>query len=403
MPRSNRRLRGPSGLIVAIWIALAVSAVSLAQASITIENGSPAAVTCQILARNASTGRDVTIAQGQSETVVTETSLDCQYRSDGRPTRYSLQSGRRYRFVNSPTGRLELRSVSTAAPGANVPAARPSAAGQVRTGKAEIVPEPARHWAHVRELTVVIAGGKEYRSYHRNNWQQRARGIVEAAAARFEQRFPIHFTVVGFRDWDYKKAPQTAGDAFEWLHKVDRGDADLTIGFTMVPFPGPRGEIRGVSQYFSQNVVIPDCWGVTGATTRLVHELCHVFGAFHVVATDSVMQLGFERTPKTFRFGEPTEQTIELAKDVNLKVGVDSLSSETQDKIRELYRVHHHPLEGVDEDPIVAGYRYQARRAGWVGDTARSERMQAIADRMAPPAETPSPDSENLPTEKPRR
>ena len=186
---------------------------------------------------------------------------------------------------------------------------------------------------------------------------------------------------MGYQGWEYKKAlPQTASEAFEWLHKIDRGDADLVIGFTMVPFPGPRGEIRGVTQYFSQCVVIPDCWGTTGATTRLVHELCHVFGAFHVAATDSVMQLGFERTPKTFHFGEPTEQTVELAKDVDFNEGVDSLSAETQAKIREIYRVHHHPLESIDEDPIVAGYRYQARRPGWVGDTERNERMQAIAD-----------------------
>jgi hypothetical protein len=392
---------GPSSLIGAVLVALAISTVS--QASITIENGSPAAVTCRIFARNASTGRDVTIAQGQAETVATETSLDCQYRSDGRQTRYSLQPGRRYRFVNSAGGKLELRSVAAAAPALNGSSARSPAAGQAHTNKAAPAPEPARHWQHVRELSVVIAGGKEYRAFFRNDWQQRARGIVEAAAARFEQQFPIRFTVIGFRNWEYKKAPQTAGEAFEWLHKVDQGEADLVIGFTMVPFPGPRGEIRGVSQYFSQFVVIPDCWGETGATTRLVHELCHVFGAFHVVATDSVMQLGFERTPKTFRFGEPTEHTIELAKDVDLKVGVDSLSSETQDKIREIYRVHHHPLEGVDEDPIVAGYRYQARRAGWAGNTKLGEQMQAIADRMAPPAEAPTPDPENLLNEKPQK
>jgi hypothetical protein len=240
-------------------------------------------------------------------------------------------------------------------------------------------------------MKVVIAGGKEYRAFY-SNWHERTRQIVEAASQRFEQQFPIRFRIVGYREWNYRRAPDLAGDAFQWLHKIDRGDADLVIGFTMVAFPGPRGEIRGVTQYFSRCVVIPDNWGKTGAVTRLVHELCHVFGAFHIAATDSVMQLGFERTPKTFRFGAPTEQMIELTKDFDLDEGIDSLSEETQRKIREIYRTNHHPLEDADEDPVVVGYRYQAKRASWAGDTKRSERMQAIADRLSPPEEKPHPE-----------
>ena len=185
------------------------------------------------------------------------------------------------------------------------------------------------------------------------------------------------FASWAFAPWEYKTAPQTAGDAFEWLHKIDRGDADLVIGFTMVPFPGPRGEIRGVTQYFSQYVVIPDCWGTTGATTRLVHELCHVFGAFHVAATDSVMQLGFERTPKTFRFGEPTEETDRIWRRTSTwRKGSTASRRRRRNGSARSIRAIHHPLEDVDDDPIVVGYRYQAHRAGWAGDTERSQQMQ---------------------------
>ena len=87
---------------------------------------------------------------------------------------------------------------------------------------------------------------------------------------------------------------------------------------------------------------------------------------------------------------------IELTKDFDLDEGIDSLSEETQQKIRDIYRANHHPLESVDEDPVVVGYRYQAKRSEWAGDTKRGERMQAIADRLQPPEEKPQPASDAL-------
>ena len=312
------------------------------------------------------------IAPGKVETLETTKAVECQYRSAGQALRYSLHPGRQYRFVLTSAGKLELRALAA-------PAATDAPA--------------ERRWPQVREVRVLLAGGKEYRAFYRDKWQARARGIVEGAAVRFEQTFPIRFRIVGYRDWEYKTAPQTAGDAFQWLHKIELGDADLIIGFTMVPFPGPRGEIRGVTQYYSQRVVIPDCWGTTGATTRLVHELCHVFGAFHVADADSVMQIGFERTPKVFRIGKPTEETVTLAKDVDLKVGVDSLSADTQKRIRAIYRTFHHPIENLEDDPVVVGYRYQAQRTDWNGDAKLSQRMQETADQLSPSqADSPAPD-----------
>ncbi len=341
-----------------------------AQAAITLENASEATVVCRITPGVPSDARDVRIAPGKAEQLDATQPVSCEFRSAGQPTRYKLQPGRQYRFLLLDAGRLDLRALPTKA----------GAEGPV-----------AHKWPHLREVKVLLAGGKEYRAFYREKWQARTRGILEAAAARFEQQFPIHFRVVGYRDWEYKTAPQTAGDAFQWLHKIPLGDADLVIGFTMVPFPGPRGEIRGVTQYYSQYVVIPDCWGTTGATTRLVHELCHVFGAFHVADAHSVMQIGFERTPRVFTFGKSTEDTVGLGKDVDLKEGVGSLSPDTQTRIRAIYRTFHHPLENLEDDPIVVGYRYQARRAGWEGDEDRQKQMQQIADRLSPPKpETPA-------------
>ena len=273
-----------------------------ARAAITIENRTGSAVSCRITLAEEQSPQSVTIPAAAAQTIQSARPVECQYENDDQAVRYNLQPGRRYRFIRSSSDRLELRSVVSIQSKNLAPLTQLAPTRSIASAAPQTPPAPPRHWPHVREMKVIIAGGKEYRAFY-SNWHERTREIVEAASHRFEQQFPIRFRIVGYREWTYKCAPESAGDAFEWLHKIDRGDADLVIGFTMVPFPGPRGEIRGVTQYFSRYVVIPDNWGMTGAVTRLVHELCHVFGAFHVAATDSVMQLGFERTPKTFRFG----------------------------------------------------------------------------------------------------
>lgn len=255
-----------------------------------------------------------------------------------------------------------------------------SAAPTVTLSKQPAAPVSAKTPA-VREIKVLVAGGSEYRTFY-SDWQSRGRTIVEGASKHFEKEFGLRFQVVGFDAWEYKKAAKTADEAFRSLHSVKLGDADLVIGFTLVSFAGPRGEVRGLTQYFSQYVVIPDGWGVPGATTRLVHELSHVFGAFHVNEKNSVMLPGFEKTPRTFEFGRAMEETMPLTHDVNLKEGVGSLSPEAQQALRTIYRTHHHPLEAIDEDPVVVGYRYQSMRAELAGDTARSAKMKAELQRV---------------------
>jgi len=232
----------------------------------------------------------------------------------------------------------------------------------------------------VREIKVLVAGGTEYRTVY-SDWQARGSEIVAGASKHLEKQFGLRFKVVGFTDWEYKKAPRTADEAFRSLHKVPVGAADLVVGFTLVSFAGPRGEVRGLTQYFSQYVVIPDNWGVPGATTRLVHEMSHVFGAFHVAEEGSVMLPGFEKTPRTFRFGRAADAVIPLTRMVNLQEGVGSLPAESQQSLRGLYRRYRHPSEGIEEDPVVIGYRYQALRSELAGDAERSARMKTEMER----------------------
>ncbi|MBI2826577.1 MAG: hypothetical protein HYX69_18040 [Planctomycetia bacterium] len=337
-------------------------------ARITIENHCPQAVSCRVAAQGQETPRTMAIAAGATETLDADGRLICQYESGGRQQRYDLEPGRHYRFLAARSGGVQLWLLSSQ----HMPVDK-------------IPSDPAAS----REIKVLVAGGREYRGFY-VNWQDRAMRIVAAASQRLDRQFGIRFKVVGYRTWEYKVAPRTASQAFQLLHEVPPGDADLVIGFTLVPFDGARGEVRGLTQYFSQFVVIPDAWAPNGATTRLVHELCHVFGAFHIAQADSVMQPAFEATPRTYVFGEPVHKAVALGKGVDLARGVESLTAESRDALRELFREHHHPIERLDEDPITVGYRYQARRAELAGDTKRSQQMLEAAKQLPPLGPAPA-------------
>jgi hypothetical protein len=300
-------------------------------------------------------------------------------------------------FVPGSSSRLSAAAVVVfAVLAAQLRAGEPQASDQVGSQGAAPA-KTASDVEAVREVRVLAVAGRAYRTFY-PDWQQRTGELIRAASRRIEPALGIRFKVAGYRAWEYEVAPKTADEGLRRLHQIEPGDCDLVVAFTLVAFPGPRvgAEVRGVSNYFSQYVLIPDQWGTTGATTRLVHELCHVFGAFHVADPNSVMRPAFQRTPSKFTFGDAAQQVVRLTRDVDLRRGVESLDAKTMAKIRALYRQRHHPSEAVADDPIVRGYQYQARRAKWAGDTERAKAMTAAADRLA--ADRSAPDPEHVGT-----
>lgn len=242
---------------------------------------------------------------------------------------------------------------------------------------------PAWSSGPMREITVRAVAGRAYQLNY-PNWHERAREVVQNASKHFEAAFGIRFKVEAWQPWNYEDglSPESIDEAFQQLRWIDPGEQDLVIAFTLFTLPGPlaNSEVRGSTQYFSQYVMIPDQWGTTGLTTRLVHELCHVFGAFHVQTPGSVMQPYFEQgTPRNFDFGYPVEQTILAARDVDLAVGVSSLDDQAARRIRALHRLHHHPAESKREDPVVTAYKNEILRALQMRDP---EHARQLRDRL---------------------
>jgi len=238
---------------------------------------------------------------------------------------------------------------------------------------------------NVREVKVMVVAGLEYRLYYQD-WQDRARGIITGASRHTEAQLGLKFVATEFRNWEYTggRSPKSPDETIEQLTRFKPGKCDLVVALTLVAFPGPEAgsEIRGFTQYFSQYVVVPDQWVVVGAQTRLVHELCHVFGAFHEANPDSVMRPSYQGTPRQFEFSQSTREIVSLTKDLDLSRGVEGLAPEAARRIRELYRVAHHPREAVTEDPVSRAFEAAARRAEKFGDAATAKAIRQTAERF---------------------
>ncbi|MDP7305788.1 MAG: hypothetical protein QGG09_21930, partial [Pirellulaceae bacterium] len=118
------------------------------------------------------------------------------------------------------------------------------------------------------------------------------------------------------------------------------------------------------------------------AKTILLHELGHIFGAFHVADQNLMMYPGYLQLPTdeiiagTVPFGDTIDQIFAMTKEFDFRTGVNSLSPVTQRRIQSLYRLHGLPQESRQTDPITDGYKYLERRA------------QIVAEQMAERAET---------------
>lgn len=233
----------------------------------------------------------------------------------------------------------------------------------------------------IRRLNVVVVAGEAYRRFH-PSWISRTRWIVAAASRHFEAEFGVRIVIKETRRWSFGQAPRTAGDALEQLHRqVGTADADVVIAFTLFSFPGAQrgAEIRGLSQYFSQYLVVPDEWAVEGAKLRLVHELGHVFGAFHDRQPGSIMAPSFRGAPPALIFSCPMRRQLATTREHDFAEGVESFDNQTAIDLQRWYVADRHRSEPIERDPISAALEHLADRAEWDGNAERAAELRAKA------------------------
>lgn len=228
-----------------------------------------------------------------------------------------------------------------------------------------------------RRLTVLAVADETYRK-HYPDWQDRIAEIVATASNDFDDVFAIRLRLIECRPWEYEAGTlENPEHPLDSLLEVDSPKAELVIGWIGVAqaAPGQPGWYGHTWCWpFGRHILIADLERrlLYGVSQQLVRSLAVTFGAFTVVDRQSIMQKLLENVPYPWEFGETARQVILLSREFDLRQGVNSLSPENAQKIRELYRQHHHPDESPADDPISNAYRpprrlRPPRTAGWIG------------------------------------
>jgi hypothetical protein len=376
--RSNTRWL--SGLAALTAILLAVARPVCGE-TIRIENAAPDTFRYSVRQHSGAwSGRTLELGPGMRHTFRISEPLVVSYWTD--TARFmTLQPGQVYRITDTQRGQL-TRVVTAFKPviepgdprgngtfDANRSESSSDASAAPRTARA-----PAGH--DVRVIKVLAVADRTYQRIV-DDWQERIRKAVRGASEFYETNFGLRFVVADIQALDYRGLDNTVQERWEYLLELSPGEADLLIAF--IGFGdydlAEDGPVRvghlGRGMHFGQHVMVSGERFVHPNRDRavLIHELAHLFGAFHVQSPRSVMQRSIDDVPTDdiisgrLTLGPPLREVIRLARNVDFHRGVESLSPEARNRIQALCRQYRHPAEAEFPDPIETSYEYlQARR-----------------------------------------
>ncbi len=327
------------------------------------------------------------VAPGQTDALTAARPVVISYWTD-KPRFMTLQPGRAYRIQDVRRGELRPATYVLKPPAANaqMPASPPetSAGRPEKRETAAAKTTGARAAATVRIVRVRALADSTYRRVV-EDWNQRIGLIVTGASDYFEANFQIRFMLVGIQPWEYRGVARYPESRLKALLAVAPEDADLLIGFIGFgeyvadgDFPTFTGNL-GMGMPFGQHVMVSgaDHFHLNRDKVVLIHELAHVFGAFHVDNRRSLMYPIHSDVPAEIlaegKFElEPTlREVVMAARNLDFQRGVDSLDPEARRRIQTLARQYRHPRESRGPSPVALARIFQELRENAQGNQGR--------------------------------
>lgn len=240
-----------------------------------------------------------------------------------------------------------------------------------------------------RVVTVRAIADNAYRGAF-PDWRARIRRIIAGASECYRREYSIRLVLTETAAWKYDGLAADLESRWARFLEQPPNEVDLIVALVGYgDYSSVKGEAASTGQFgraafFGQHLMVADRkdYSENRAKTVLVHELGHIFGAFHVADQNLMMYPGYLQLPTdeiiagTVPFGKTIDEVFTMTKEFDFRAGVNSLSPITQRRIQSLCRLHGLPRESHQTDPITEGYKYLERRA------------QIVAEQMAERAET---------------
>jgi|GEM_PF-3746672 len=221
-------------------------------------------------------------------------------------------------------------------------------------GEAEQTPKPS-----TRVISVTAYAADEFAEIV--NWQWFVKDHFIAVSAFFDSLFGIQFEVVDCKLWLSGKSARDLLDLMNDLKDQCIEDtSDIVIGFSFQPpgtgtsFTQPDLDV-GYGEVFGRVAILrcalSELLNWSYIDFLLIHELSHLFGAFHCEDTMSIMRTFSDGVLPKRKLDPQTIQLITRMKDFDFKQGVLSLDTAHQKVIRDIFQSGH--AEG-EQNPIAS-------------------------------------------------
>ncbi len=194
----------------------------------------------------------------------------------------------------------------------------------------------------LRILRVRAVADEEFRE--RDDWRAVVGEYLAFASNFYEKTFDIRFDLAKAVAWESDDRATLSELVDRMEDEISFNGVDVVIGFS-----GQRPNRGKLSKY------VPLPWGLTPGLGRvsmirartgdasydlhlaLVHEIAHLFGAFHVADPNFVMRETVDG-PRTFQFDVENGKVLRLMKGYDFQEGIAAIPPEVRDRITDLWR-----------------------------------------------------------------
>ncbi|MCJ7664096.1 MAG: WG repeat-containing protein, partial [Desulfobacterales bacterium] len=253
----------------------------------------------------------------------------------------------------------------------------------------------------VRTLKVRVTADRSIRE--RPDWRTDIEQRMQSVSAALESNVNIRLVVTDIVPWEppeFEKEEDSEDHYYRLRYSFWR-DNPLRDDDIIIAFIGqdPRTQVLGTSSPYSSHLNVMDKPGLYNRDDEkmmrmfrdvIVHEICHLFGAFHVKEKTSIMYW-WGYPGKEYSFDQYTVRQMNLMHDYDFTKGVDALDEATAKKAMALWAEGRdpNPAANTDVNPLAKSYgnRGLELEAGFKGEypdeTALADAIQAYYRAIA--------------------